>query len=191
MPRITLLAAVVLAGCGTAAVSPEPSGTSAPTPSASAVPTATPTATSSPSGPCLPVSGGGTGRARITDMTVAAGGGGDAVTVTFDRAVPQYTLAENANGVVFTSGGGKGGTYTLMGTTGIQLNVFNLDWTVPPGNQFPHGTDLAGGPVLREARQIGDCEGVVNIAFGLSRAVCPTVSVLGAPPRLVVDLPGS
>jgi len=53
--------------------------------------------------------------------------------------------------------------------------------------EAPGLTQLA--PVLVEVRQVGDFEGIVNLAVGLSREVCPTVSVLGDPSRLVLKFP--
>ena len=123
-------------------------------------------------------------------MRVGTASGYDTLVIQFDSVVTRYELSPNPDGVQFAGGGGKGGTFILAGTYGLRLDIFNLDWTTPPGNQFPHGTDLTQpAPVLLEARQIGDFEGIVNIAVGLSRQVCPTVSVLNGPSRLVIQFP--
>ncbi|MHB8539169.1 MAG: AMIN-like domain-containing (lipo)protein [Candidatus Dormibacteria bacterium] len=107
--------------------------------------------------------------------------------IQFDTAVTHYDISANPTGMQFESGGGKGGTFTLNGTYGLRLNILNLNLTVAPGNQYPHGTDLKqSAPTLLEVRQIGDFEGTVNIAIGLSGSVCPSVSILTEPPRLVL-----
>lgn len=179
-----LVLAAALVACGTAS-----SPTAKPTPTAPVTPSATVTP-SAEALTCWPLTGGTTERARVTDMRIATGAGRDALVVQFDDAVPQYALDANPGGVQFTGGGGKGGTFDLAGSYGLALTISNLNWTVAPGNQFPHGTDLRQqAPMLREVRQIGDYEGIVNIAIGLSRGVCPTVSLLGGPPTLVIEFP--
>jgi hypothetical protein len=123
-------------------------------------------------------------------MRIGTTTGHDTLVVQFDTAVTHYELSQNPTGMTFAGGGGKGGKFTLAGTFGLRLNLFNLDWTVPPGNQYPHGTDLRQfAPQLQEVRQIGDFEGVVNLAIGLSRVNCPDISILSGPPRLVLQFP--
>ena len=172
-------ASLAVAGCGGAgSARPTPTGSST---GSTGAPSATPVA-------CPPTSGGGAGRARVTDMTIGTASGQDSLVVQFDAAVPHYELTQNPNGVHFTGGGGKGGTYTLAGSYGFLLNIDNLNWTTPPGDQYPHGTDLMqSAPVLEEARQIGDFEGTDNIAIGLRSYVCPTIFTLDGPRRLVLQ----
>jgi hypothetical protein len=72
---------------------------------------------------------------------------------------------------------------TLQGTAGLRVVIH--------GAQAHHGfrgpTDITPGlPVLLEARQIGDFEGVVSWGLGLSRASC--FRVLARPRALVVDV---
>jgi hypothetical protein len=183
--------AVLLAACGGASNLPTPTPTSASTPTpAQTAPTATPTPHQTPVGGCSPTSGGTAERARITDMRIGTTSGYDTLVIQFDTTVTHYELSQNPTGMTFAGGGGKGGSFTLAGAFGLRLNIFNLDWTVPPGNQYPHGTDLRqSAPGLQEVRQIGDFEGIVNIAIGLSRVICPDISVLSGPPRLVLQFP--
>ncbi len=188
MWRALFVATIVLAGCGGAntASTPTPTATSAP------VTTPTPTATAVPSatavGACWPIEGGTTERARITDMRIGTTSGLDTLTIQFDSAITNYQLSKNGTGVQFTGGGGKGGNFTLAGAFGVRLDISNLNWTVPPGDQYPHGTDLTqSAPVLPEVRQIGDFEGIANIAIGLAHEVCPQISTLSDPPRLVIQ----
>jgi hypothetical protein len=44
-------------------------------------------------------------------------------------------------------------------------------------------------PLVREVKLVEDFEGVLAWGLGLDRLVCPRVSELSAPDRLVVDLP--
>jgi hypothetical protein len=185
--------AVLVAACGGAHTSPTPTPTptptSTPTP-AQTTPTAEPTPSRTPLRGCFPTSDGTNERARITDMRIGTTTGYDTLVIQFDTAVTHYELSQNPTGMTFAGGGGKGGSFTLAGTFGLRLNISNLDWTVPPGNQYPHGTDLRQlAPQLQEVRQIGDFEGVVNLAIGLSRVNCPDISELSGPPRLVLQFP--
>lgn len=121
-------------------------------------------------------------------MRIGTASVGDTLGIQFDTAVTSYDITVNPTGVQFAGGGGKGGTFTLEGTYGLSLTINNLNWTVAPGNQYPHGTDLKqSAPTLLEVRQIGDFEGTVNIAVGLSKQACPSVSILTGPPRLVLQ----
>jgi len=198
---VLLTVAGLVSACASAGSSPSErpnaaSATPATTMPSAAVATPTSIASSSPSeasgSVCPSTSGGANQTARITDMRVGTASGYDTLVIQFDSVVTQYELSPNPDGVQFAGGGGKGGTFILAGTYGLRLDVFNLDWTTPPGNQYQHGTDLKqSAPVLLEARRIGDFEGIVNIAVGLSRQDCPTVSILSGPPRLVIQFPTS
>jgi hypothetical protein len=42
---------------------------------------------------------------------------------------------------------------------------------------------------VEEVRVVGDFEGSVELAIGLTRGVCPTLSTAAGPPRLVVAFP--
>lgn len=188
--RATLLlvaAALVAASCGGSDGAPTPTVSGSPS---SSPPVATATPTTSARIECPDVRGGTSARARISDLRIATAAGHDTLVIQFDAAVPQYSLTPNPDGTTFAGGGGKGGTFTLAGSYGLRLEVSNLNWTVAPGNQYPHGTDLTQpAPALLEVRQIGDYEGIVNIAIGLTGQICPTVTSLAGPPRLVLDFP--
>ncbi len=191
-----LVSACASAGSGPSERPNAASATPATTMPSAAVATPTSIASSSRSeasgSVCPSTSGGANQTARITDLRVGTASGYDTLVIQFDSVVTRYELSPNPDGVQFAGGGGKGGTFILAGTYGLRLDVFNLDWTTPPGNQYQHGTDLKqSAPVLLEARQIGDFEGIVNIAVGLSRQDCPTVSILSGLPRLVIQFPTS
>jgi hypothetical protein len=179
---------LLLAACGDATGTPtaratEPTATATPAALGTPTPSATPAA-------CVPLSGGLSERARITDMRIGTTIGYDTLVIQFDTAVTRYQLSQNPTGVQFAGGGGKGGTFTLNGTYGLRLNILNLNWAASPGDQYQHGSDLKqSAPTLLEVRQIGDFEGTANIAIGLNSDVCPRVSILSGPPRLVLELP--
>jgi hypothetical protein len=194
-PFRTLVAAgcgvvLLLSACGDAtgtltAKATEPTATSTPVVVGTPTPSATPTA-------CVPMSGGLSERARITDMRIGTTIAYDTLVIQFDTAVTHYQLSQNPTGVQFAGGGGKGGTFTLNGTYGLRLNILNLNWTDLPGDQYPRGTDLKQpAPTLLEVRQIGDFEGTANIAIGLSGDICPRLSILSGPPRLVLEFPAA
>jgi len=125
-------------------------------------------------------------------MWLDSASGSDTLVIQFDSAVTYYQLSANPTGTLFAGGGGKGGTFALSGAYGLRLDLYNLNWTVPPGNQYPHCTDIRlSAPPLQEVQEIGDYEGIVNIAIGLDRDVCPTFASLADPPRLVVQFPAS
>lgn len=191
--RVLVVATLSVTACGGASTpaTATPASTR-PAQTALTAATATLTATPSPTTPaaCWPISGGTTGRARIADMRIGTSNGDDTLVIQFDNAVPHYDLSQNSTGVQFAGGGGRGGTFTLAGIHGLRLNISNLNWSTPPGDQYPHGTDLKqSAPALQEARQIGDFEGIANIAIGLSRDICPTISMLSSPPRLEIQFP--
>ena len=116
---------------------------------------------------------------------MGAGAGFDRLVIQFDRAIPLYQLQSNSGGTTFTNGAG-GAPTTVAGSFGMQLQVNGL--TGP--NSYPHGTDLVRAyPVLKEVRLVGDSQGTASLAIGLSGTVCPRLSTLGGPPRLVIDYP--
>ena len=129
--------------------------------------------------------GGDTARSTVVDMRVETTAGHDRLVVEFDRAVPAYVLRVNPGGTHFT-GSASGAPIVVAGSVGLLLHVENLD--LP--NRYPHGNDIATGfPAVEEVRVVGDFEGSVDIAIGLTRGVCPTLSTTAGPPRLVVDFP--
>jgi hypothetical protein len=124
-------------------------------------------------------------RATITDVRTGTGDGYDRLVIEFDRVVPAYEIAVNPNGNHFT-GSASGMPITVAGSFGVKLDINNLD--LP--NRYPHGSDLTPNyTVLKEVRVIGDFEGTTNFGIGLSRDVCPLVSSMSGPPRLVIDFP--
>ena len=46
-----------------------------------------------------------------------------------------------------------------------------------------------GLPLIREVKLVTDFEAAVIFGVGLERLACPTLLVLGSPPRIVLDFP--
>jgi hypothetical protein len=74
---------------------------------------------------------------------------------------------------------------TLQGSSGLLVvlrDASNHDRFIGPTDVLP------GLATIREARLIGDSEGIVSWALGTSRAACVNVRTLSAPTRLVIDV---
>lgn len=215
--RSGLLAlALVAAACTpTATPSPAPSSatpsTGAPTPTATLArpsPTATPAATpsaspsatpsQSPSAGTTPVAcpdqkgGNEAFQAQITAIRIAHNPGFDRIvfelgpTSVGPYGLPPWSIAV-ANGFVGTSGR----QVPVDGNAFLSLRFSNAS-TVDPntGKQTYTQTDLHPGlPLVRNVKLVEDFERVMIWGIGLERLVCPKVSDLAGPVRLVVDLP--
>lgn len=167
------------------AAAPSPAPSTAP----STAPTASPVA-------CAVLRGGteypgGSPRPAVTDVRVGQQPAADRLVVEFTApGVPRYRLEANPTnppgGTTFTTAA-SGQAVRVQGAYGMLLTIQDLDWM---RDMYAHGKDLpAGYTVLKEVRVTGDYEAIVNIAIGLSRATCPTVTLLTGPPRLVIDFP--
>lgn len=171
-----------------------PTPTAAPSPTASPSPTVTPavtpTAPPTPTAACWPLTGGGRfdtvpQDVRITDMRVGTADSRDRLVFEFDTQVPPYVITANPDGARFSSSA-KGTPYTLLGSAGVAVHIRVLD----DHDQIAAGTDLVPKyTALREVRFLGQFEGQADIGIGLSRDVCPTITILSGPPRLVIDFP--
>jgi hypothetical protein len=204
-----LAAAFLLAGCGaprsagtgsgtgqnpgpsiTVVVSPSssPGAAPTPTPEVSPAPSPSPAASPSPSEApltCFPITGGpATVRGTIADVRVGSHPGYDRLVIELAGGVTRYSLDAHDIGDFVHSF--RGDHVDVAGNAGILLHLYNQD--IPP--VFAHGTDLLlDSSQLREVVVLGDFEGTAEIAIGLNRLQCPTVSSLDSPPRLVIDFP--
>jgi hypothetical protein len=159
--------------------SPSPS----PAVQAPVVPPGTSGATPSPGFTCAATSGGGTGQVKVTAVRAAAQSGYDRFVVQFDGPVPQYELRPQS-GSTFVQDA-SGAQVTLQGSSGLLLTLHNTSGA----GSYSGPTDLhPNGSVVREARQVGDFEGVVRWALGLARPGCYRVTTLSSPFRLVIDV---
>jgi hypothetical protein len=97
--------------------------------------------------------------------------------------VPRFEVTPQASPQFVVDPSGQ--PVTLLGRAGVLVVV--RDASLHDGFRGP--TDLRPGlPVLREARAVGDFEGVVRWGLGVSRPSCARVFTLASPARLVVDL---
>jgi hypothetical protein len=160
---------------------PAPSPSPSPTPAAQApVP---PGATASSGFNCATVSGGGGGQARVTAVRAAAQSGYDRFVIQFSGPVPQYQV-QAQSGSTFVQDA-SGAPVMLQGSSGLVVVLRNTS----SAGSYTGPTDLhPNGTALREARQVGDFEGVVHWGLGLSHPACYRVTTLTNPSRLVIDI---
>ena len=203
MKRIVWVALVVLlSACGptsppqTGALT-SPSGTAAssspsPSPSSSSGVHQSPSPTALA---CWPLHGGAsfanTVRPAITDVRVGTHGPYDRLVVEFTNVgLPSYQLMPNpvspGGGTTFIEDASSR-PVTVDGNYGVLLKISDLDWT---NDSYPSGRELKPGyPVLKEVRVTGDYEAVVSIGIGLRGDVCPSITEMNSPLRLVIDFP--
>ncbi len=83
-------------------------------------------------------------------------------------------------------GPASGMPVAVSGNAGIHLFIYNMD--IPPS--YAHGANQKPGfSELKQVVVLGVFEGQADIAIGLDRLECPTVSLMTAPSRLVIDFP--
>jgi hypothetical protein len=114
-----------------------------------------------------------------TPGIVSASTDGDSLTLTFARGTPAFRVRPQS-GTRFTADP-SGAPVVLSGTDGVLITLtgFRGDTT---NNAGPRSLGSAG-PLLREVREIGDFEGTVTWAAGLSAPGCASVVASGS--RLV------
>lgn len=191
MKHIGLLALLVLlAGCGSAtfggnAQTPTPSASASAPASPSSSPSATPTAVASPTVTpvCTTLQGGTSSRATITDVRVGMHPGYDRLVIEFSGGLPAYKLAPQDPSTFVGPFSGK--PVAVAGKAGYHLYIYNMD--IPP--TYKIGNILTAYPELRQVVVMAVFEGQADIAIGLDRSVCPVVTTLSGPSRLVIDFP--
>jgi hypothetical protein len=98
---------------------------------------------------------------------------GDSLTLTFVQGTPQFEVTPQSS-AHFTETNGRGGPVDLAGSAGVLiiLRGFRGDMQNYTGQM-----DLtASSPMVREVRMIGDYEGVIGWAVGLSKPGCAGVT---------------
>jgi hypothetical protein len=191
MKYLGLLAAcVLLAGCGSATVggntqTPTPSEiASAPaSPASSPSPTPSPLASPSPTPVCTTIQGGTTSRATITDVRVGMHPTYDRLVIEFSGGLPAYKLVPQDPSTFV--GPFSGIPIKVAGKAGYHLYIYNMD--IPP--TYKLGNILTAYPELKQVVVMAVFEGQADIAIGLDHSVCPVVSTLSSPTRLVIDFP--
>jgi hypothetical protein len=181
MRRALFVAALLplMAACG---------GTTGPYAQNSASPSASPTPVAcTSSGPASTTWTAPGSRTATTPPIVSAVVSGDTLTLTFDQGTPAFELTRQSS-AHFTATDGRGGPVDLAGSAGvlIVLRGFRGDM-----QNYAGPKDFASqGTALLEVREIGEFEGVVGWAAGLSGAGCANVTA-GASTLTFRFVPGS
>jgi len=193
MKYLGLLAVCVMLGaCGSATVgggnqAPTPTGFASASPSTASSPSAAPTpsqaASPTPILACTTIQGGTAARAIITDVRVGTHPGYDRLVIEFSGGLPAYKLVPQDPSTFV--GPASGIPVKVAGKYGYHLYIYNMD--IPP--TYKLGNILTEYPELRQVVVTGVFEGQADLFIGLDRSVCPVVSTLSSPSRLVIDLP--
>jgi hypothetical protein len=157
---ITAATVLLTAGCGG---SSPPAGQASPTPSALTCTASGPASASWPAAASAPST------APIVSAVVA----GDTLTLTFVQGTPAFEVTSQAT-THFIETGGRGGPVDLAGSAGALIILRGFRGDV---RNYTGPLDLTpGGALLLEVREIGDFEGVIGWAAGLSKAGCASVT---------------
>src|SRR5579859_2025298 len=191
MKYLGLLAAcVLLAGCGSATVgestqtpSPIEVASASPSPISSLSPTPTPLASPIPTPVCTAIQGGTTTRATITDVRVGMHPTYDRLVIEFSGGLPAYKIVQQDPSTFV--GPASGLPIKVAGKAGYHLYIYNMD--IPP--TYKLGNIVTAYPELEQVVVMAVFEGQADIAIGLDHSVCPMVSTLSTPTRLVIDFP--
>jgi hypothetical protein len=112
--------------------------------------------------------------------------GADRITIEFKGGTAGTTvdIIPQANAKFVTDG--SGATVTLTGRYGLLIRINGAD----NHTAFSGSTDLKtpNFPEIREARKVGDFEGVVQWGVGLTIGACYQTTILANPTRLVIDI---
>src|SRR5262249_47258978 len=141
-------------------------------------------AAATPAFPCQP---GATGTAASGSAVTAIRTGGhpgyDRFVVQFAGALPGYQVSPQATASLGEDASGR--PVTRRGRAGVLVRMTPTS----AFGTYSGPTDIVTRlPILREARQVGDFEGHVAWALGLSKPACLRVFTLTGPSRLVVDV---
>jgi hypothetical protein len=159
---------------------PAPGASPTPSPSSSVpVDTGPPFQCSAQSGGTAPTPATGVATARAAAQT-----GYDRFVLEFAGPLPQYDAGAQSSATFVQDASGI--PVTLAGSAGLVVRLHGAQ----AHGTFTGPTDIRpdGTIVLREARQVGDFEGVVTWGLGLSRPACFRAFTLTGPSRLIVDV---
>jgi len=171
--------------------------TASPSASASASPSVTPTPVQTPPDSSLPpfVCGSSTSIASqnaallayIDAVRTGTHSGYDRITIEFQNGQPASVELRPQNSATFTTSP-KGEVVTLAGSAGLLVVMRGAD----EHTAYSGATDFKTNyPVLLEARQMEDFEGIVQWGLGLSKSACYRAFFLNNPTRLVIDIQNS
>jgi hypothetical protein len=164
MGRLTLtLALAVLCGCGASSATP---GHPSPSPVALSC---TASGAASPSWPAPD-------KASTSPAIASAAVSGDTLTLTFVSGTPRFQIEQVSN-THFTKDP-SGIPVDLAGTSGARIVLRGFRGDV--ANYTGQASLSSSGPLLMQASKIGDFEGVVTFAAGLSKPACANVTSSGS-----------
>ena len=126
------------------------------------------------------------GQRLIDDVRTGAHAdlGYDRLTIEFQNGQPASIQLDPQIGTAFTRDA-KGDTVKLAGSYGLKVRIFSAD----AHSKYSGSQDLITGFVgLLEVRLVGDYEGYVTWALGLSKPACYQTTILTNPTRLVIDI---
>ena len=157
---------VLLCACGGATSTAQSSAS--PSPAASTSPL-----TCSTGGPASPNWPSAPSRISTAPPIVSVQATGDTLTLTFDQGTPEFEVRINPSST-FTAMDGRGGVVNSKGTAGvvIVLRGFRGDMQNYAGPKILK----TNSPLLEEVQELGDFEGVVGWAAGLSTPGCAAVT---------------
>jgi hypothetical protein len=167
--------------------------TPAPTPSAS--PSATPSA--SPSATPLVCTSGSTTFTNqgtqpvelISAVRTGSHPGADRITIEFKAGLAGTTIQIVPQANSKFTGDASGATVVLAGKYGLLIKITGADnHTAFTGSYDIKSPSFAE---IREARNVGDFEGVVHWGVGLASSACYQATFLSNPTRLVIDIRNS
>lgn len=171
-----------------------PGGTGKPTPGVTPAPATTPSPSPLPSATPTPnyTCGASTGfvgqapppSAFIDDVRTGNHAGYDRLTIEFKNGQPD-TIEIRPQTTTHFMTDPKGDDVTVAGQAGIKITIHISD----AHTAYSGSTDIKTGySGLLEVREIGDYEGYVTFALGVSSPGCYSAMILTNPTRLVVDI---
>jgi hypothetical protein len=125
--------------------------------------------------------------ALIDDVRTGKQTGYDRLVIEFKNGQPGSIELRPQTGTTFTNDP-KGDQIKLAGNDGLLITMKGAD----SHTDYSKSTDLKPGYTeLLEVRKVGDFEGVVQWAVGLSKPACYRADILTSPTRLVLDFQAS
>ena len=121
--------------------------------------------------------------AYVNAVRTGTHAGYDRITIQFSNGLPNDIQIATQGNATFTQGA-SGRQVVLQGSAGLLITMTGAD----EHTQYTGSTDFKTTyPVMVEAQQVQDFEGVVQWGIGLSRSTCYRAFVLQGPDRLVID----
>lgn len=120
----------------------------------------------------------------VTAVRAASQSGFERFVIQLNGAVPAFEVKPQASATFVQDPSGL--NVTLSGRVGLVVTLHGAQ----SHGTYSGATDLhpGGTSVIKEARQLGDFEGVLTWGLGLSHASCFRAYTLTGPSRLIVDV---